>query len=92
LNVFAMLRKVFVVTDSMVRKTRLPNGQTRFQAERESPLDELDSPFQRYLKRRSDQRVKVIGHDDKFMKEILALIAVAEKDIDKQVGSVGSLK
>src|ERR1017187_3949736 len=91
-NVFAMPHKILIVPNSMIRKPRLPDRQTRLQSKRESSLDELDRPLQRYLGRRRDQRMEVVGHDHKLMNQIFALVAVAEKDIDEQVGGGGALE
>ena len=76
----------------MIRKTRPPGWQTRLQSKRESSLDELDRPLQRYLGRRRNQRMEVFGHDREVMKQILSHFAVAEKDIDEQVGGGGALE
>ncbi|MGA9803896.1 MAG: hypothetical protein WA383_22205, partial [Terriglobales bacterium] len=55
-------------------------------------VDELDRPLQRYLGRRRNQRMEVFGHDREVMKQILSHFAVAEKDIDEQVGGGGALE
>jgi len=36
--------------------------------------------------------MKVIGHDDEIMKEILALVAIDEEDTHEQVSCGGKLK
>ena len=91
-NVLPVLRKIFFVPDSMIRRTRLPDWQTRFQSKRKSSLDELDGPLQRYLRRWGDQSMEVVRHDHKLMKQIFALVAVAEKNIDKQIGGHDTLE
>ena len=78
--------KILVIPDTMIRKTSLPDRRTRLQSKRKSSLDELHSSLQRYRFRRCNQRVKMIGHDHKVMKQIFALLAIVEQDIHEQVG------
>lgn len=84
--------KILAVPDSMICETRLPYRTLRLQAKRKSSLDELDSPFQRYFGRRSDQRMKVVGHDHEVMEKIFPLAAVMKEDVDKQVSHGIALK
>ena len=84
--------KILVIPDSMICKTRLPDRQTRLQSERESSLDELNRSLQRYLIRRRNQRMKMVGHDHEFVKQIFALLAIVEEHIDEQIGGGGALE
>jgi hypothetical protein len=84
--------KIIGIPDSMICKTRLPGRQTRPQSERESSLDELNRSLQRYLSRRRNQRMKMVGHDHEIMQEISALFAIVEEDIDEQIGGGSALE
>jgi hypothetical protein len=69
----------------MVCKSAAPNLGVRsellFRAKRESAFDELNCAFQR--RRGRDEQMKMIGHQDKFVKEI-RISAMAEKHFEKQ--------
>ncbi len=84
--------KILVIPDSMICKTRLPDRQTRLQPKRKSSLDELNRSLQRYLGRRRNQRMKMVGHDHEIMQEISALFAIVEEDIDEQIGGGSALE
>ena len=77
-----MVLKILPIAHTMIRETRLPDGRTRFQAIGKSSLDELHGPFQRNLRRRRQQRVHMIGHDDEFVKKKLSLIAIMRESFD----------
>jgi hypothetical protein len=87
-----MLLKIPVIADPMIRKASLPDRQTRLQSKRESSLDELHRPLQRYFIRRRNQRMEVVRHDHVFMQEIFALYAIVEENINEQVSGGGVLK
>jgi len=87
-----MLLKIPVVADPMIRKTSLPDRQTRLQSKRESSLDKLHRPLQRYFIRRRNQRMEVVRHDHEFMQQIFALFAIVEENINQQISRCGALK
>ena len=76
---------VLIVSNPMVCKSAAPNLGVRsellFRAKRESAFDELNCAFQR--RRGRDEQMKMIGHQDKFVKEI-RISAMAEKHFEKQ--------
>jgi hypothetical protein len=84
-DVFAMPFKILVVSDSMIRETRLPYRALRLQTKRKPTLNELDGLLQRNLRCRRDQRMEVVWHDHEIMKKILSPAAVMLEYIDKQV-------
>jgi len=84
--------KILAVSDSMIREARLPYRQLRLQAKRKTSLDELDSPLQRCLRCRRDQRVNVVGHDHEIMKKIFPLAAVMLEDVNEQISGGGALE
>ncbi len=86
-----MVGKV-VVADAMIRETCLPDREVRLQSERESSLDELNRSLQRAFRRGCDQRMKVIGHDDKVMEPIFTLRAAVEEHVDEEVGGGDALE
>jgi hypothetical protein len=81
-----MTYEIFFISNPMIRKARLPDGHLRFQAERESSLDELDRLLERYIVVRGDEGMKMVGHDDKFVEQIFALVPIMPQDLNKQVG------
>ncbi len=52
----------------------------------ESSRDELDGLLNGHRKKWSDQQMKMVGHDHKFMQEILSLLLVVKEDIDEKSG------
>jgi len=82
-DVFAMPGEILAIPDPMIRKTRLPDRQTRLQSKRKPSLDELHSPLQRYLIRRCNQGMEMIGHNHKVMEQIFPLLAIVEKDFSE---------
>ena len=69
--------------NSLVRKASLPNRQPRMKPMRETSLDQLNSSFEGKLDRWSDERVKMIGHDDEFMQKIFTLGAIVQQRLDE---------
>src|SRR5579863_1487626 len=84
-DVLDMLCIVLGVADPMIRKTALPDFGIRpqflFRSKRRAALDELNSPFQRNEWR--DQQMKMIGHEDEFVKEI-RIAAICQQGFEEQ--------
>src|SRR5438874_2011179 len=78
-------RVIARIADAMVRESLLPDFQVRPQlflrSIREPAFDELDRLFE--AGERSDDYVKVVGHDYEFVEQIcVALIVI--KSVDQQ--------
>ena len=71
-DVMDVLFVVFSIANAVIGKPALPDFEVRlellFRSERETALDELDCAFQSYL--RSEEQMKMIGHQDEFVEEI----------------------
>ena len=84
---------VVCVTDAMVLKSLLPNLHVRAQfflcSIRKTALDELNSPFE--ARPRSNERVKMVRHDNEFVQEIGGWPIVIER-VDQKFRPRLSLK
>src|SRR5260370_30414358 len=86
--VVSMAFAVRFVPYAVVSKSSLPNlaldakllGTTM----REPALDELHSSFHRNLDVRREDKVHMIGHDNKFVQEKPALAAIRKESVQKQ--------
>jgi hypothetical protein len=79
-DVISMFGKIFSVTNSMIRKSSLPNfPASEFKAEcmRGSTLDQLNGSLQRDVVRRRQQQVYVFGHRHKSMQLEFSLPSIA---------------
>jgi hypothetical protein len=71
---------------------RSPEAQLFARPKGESSFDELNSAFNCHVRREADQNMEMIGHDHKFMKKILALLAVMVQDVHEQSGTAFRLQ
>ena len=81
-------RRVFpLVSYPVVMKTRLPDfwveTQLPFCPKRKPSFNELQAALESL--HWSDEQMKVVGHDHKLVKKILALLAVAKQNINQQL-------
>jgi len=87
-NVQAVLLQTFSIHDLNFREAALPNFSQvsclEFETAGESALDELHRFLDRHLPMDSDQRVKVVGHDDKVEKLELVFGDEGTKHINEQ--------
>ncbi len=65
--------------------------QILIELKRESSLDQLHGPFQRDVSW-SDDQVKMVRHDDKFMKQIFFLGSVIQQNFNKEQGNLLNLE
>jgi len=76
------------VPDAMVREAFLPDGLLETEispgAERKSALNVLDRFLQRDVRRRSEQEMKMIRHNHKFVQEKSALRTIFIEHIEKK--------
>ena len=81
-----MILTILEISHAVIAETCLPDGPVRLQAEGESSFDELHGTLQRHLRRRRDQGMHMIGHDDEFMQKILPFIAIVSEGMDEKTG------
>ena len=48
-----------------------------------SSFDELHGPFKRASLARSNEQMKMVRHEDKFMERILALVPIKRENLDE---------
>jgi len=79
MNVHPMMYEVLRISDAMVRKPSFPNlnrvSQSLFHGMRVPAFDELHRTFKRDA-RRSEQQMKMLGHEHKGVKLKLSLAAI----------------
>jgi len=80
MHVFCKALVVGELSDSSIFKAGLPDFTDKSQLfvhpMREPAFDELDSLFQSVFFRGSEEQMKVVGHDHKFMQEVFPLLPI----------------
>src|SRR5271165_2489288 len=59
--------------------------QVLFDAKREASLDELNSPFQRNVRRRRKKHVEMIGHENELMQFKFLLRAIVLQSLEEEM-------
>jgi len=74
------------IPDSVIGKTRLPDVYLFLLAKPvgKPSLDELNGTLQRNRRRRRQQSVNVVRHDDEFMQQIFSLLAIVKHRVNQQ--------
>lgn len=80
-----MMLVILPISDAMIRETRLPDGAALLQAIRESSFDELHGPLDRNVLCGRQQCVEVIGHDDEFVEQEFACVAIVREGFDQEM-------
>ena len=87
MNIHSMMYKVLRIPDAMVRESSFPNlnrvSQMLLHGMRVSAFDELQRTFERDL-RRSQQQMKVFGHEHKGVKLELSLAAIRVESLQEE--------
>ena len=77
------------VANAVIYETRLPYFKSKmnfpFRAIGETALDEWQCFFQRDVRSRRQQKMEVIGHDDKVMQEQAPLLTILRQNIHQQL-------
>jgi hypothetical protein len=80
---------ILCVAKAMIYETRLPYLKSKmnfpFRAIGETPLDELQCFFQQDVRSRRQQKMEVMGHDDKVMQEKAPLLTILRQNIHQQL-------
>ena len=88
MNVLAMAGEIFPVTNSMVRESTLPDfspsANHRSESVRKPAFDELNRALNRHVRRRSKEKMNMLGHDDKSVQFKLAFAPIAVKGLQKE--------
>jgi hypothetical protein len=89
MDVYTMMYEVLCVSDAMVGKSPFPDfhwaSQLVFHGVRVAAFDELHRSFQRYPYR-SQQQMKMLGHEDKRVKLELSLAAIGVERFEEEAG------
>jgi hypothetical protein len=79
-DIFSRMRVMFCIKDPYFGEAFLPERRSYSKffagAKRKSSLDELDRAFNGHVASDSEQQMKVVGHDHKFMQHEFSLRAV----------------
>lgn len=88
-NVIAMGFVIDGTLNAMVRKSCLPylavESEFFLDPVRKAAFDELNGFFERKLITGRDDRVQVVSHDDEFMQQEAAFVAVIPQDINEKL-------
>ena len=88
MNAISMVQKINFVANSMIGKPTLPdllvatNDGSEFM--RVGALDQLDSAFDRYVVRRGQQEMNMVGHDGECVQIEAALPPIAVERLQKK--------
>jgi len=78
-----MVQKILLVADAVVRETALPylSLPSDFRAKRMriSAFNKLDGTFKRYGRRRCEQKMNVLGHENERMQLVATVAAISIK-------------
>jgi len=81
-----MVLVILPITNPMIRKTSLPYRRTCLQPKRESSLDELHGALQRDFRRRGQQSMDMIGHDDEFVEKEFVFVSIMHERFHQEIG------
>ncbi len=88
MNIISMMREIHFVTNPVVGKSALPDflcaTDDCSEFMRVGALDQLDSAFDRYIVRRSQQQMNVFGHNDECVQIEAAFPPMAVECLQKK--------
>jgi hypothetical protein len=95
-NVLTLAVIVAEVPNSPFVESGLPYLQLAFSSSmnlvRASTFNKLHGSFQAAFLAGSDEKMKVVGHDDEFVKEIVSVISIAKETLQDNLGVLGHAK